>query len=274
MKAYVLAAGEATRLRPISYGTPKLMVQVGARPIIEWILDTLSKSGQIDEVYVIIRAGDVHEGALKNYLKHRGEYFANDINVSVEYGLGWETGGDLSLVLRSQDNRGILDKTEDFLVLYGDVISDIDIKKLIETHEEGRNKLRTWVTISLFEVPVDEAYKFGVAEGKKESETLYRITSFIEKPPKEKIPKSDKVMVNAGYSVIGKEIYHNLDRFLPAKKSRLEHTLFEVLAETKELAGYLYPCNFWMDIGDIYSLEEANKRIYSGKGIIPPALKV
>jgi mannose-1-phosphate guanylyltransferase len=194
MKAYILAAGEATRLRPLSYGTPKLMVQVGAKPIIEWILDPLAKSNRIEEVYVIIRAGDVHEKALENYLRHRGEYFSNNIKVSIEYGLGWETGGDLSLVLRSQENRGILDKTKDFLVVYGDVVSDINIEKVMEAHETARNILRTWCTMTLFEISVNEAFKFGVAEGEKVSENIYRITNFIEKPPLEKLPKEGKVM--------------------------------------------------------------------------------
>jgi mannose-1-phosphate guanylyltransferase len=273
MKAYILAAGEATRLRPLSYGTPKLMVQVGAKPIIEWILDPLAKSNRIEEVYVIIRAGDVHEKALENYLRHRGEYFSNNIKVSIEYGLGWETGGDLSLVLRSQENRGILDKTKDFLVVYGDVVSDINIEKVMEAHETARNILRTWCTMTLFEISVNEAFKFGVAEGEKVSENIYRITNFIEKPPLEKLPKEGKVMVNAGYTVIGKEVFHNLDRYLPAKKNRLEHSIFEVLPETKELAGYLYPFKIWMDIGTMSSLDEANRKIYSGEGIIPPSLK-
>jgi NDP-sugar pyrophosphorylase family protein len=273
MKAYILAAGEATRLRPLSYGVPKLMAQVGARPLIEWILDPLSKTNQIDEAYIIIRAGDIHEKALENYLKHREEYFSNNIKVSIEHGLGWETGGDLSLVLRSQENRGILDKRKDFLVLYGDVISDINIENLIKTHEEGRNSLRSWCTISLFEVPASEAYRFGVAQGEKVGEHLHKINSFIEKPSKDKIPKVEKVMVNAGYSVIGKEVYHNLDKFLPAKKSRIEHSVFETLSETGELAGYLYPCKIWMDIGDITSLEEANRKIYSGEGVLPPPIR-
>jgi UTP--glucose-1-phosphate uridylyltransferase len=133
--------------------------------------------------------------------------------------------------------------------------------------------LRSWCTISLFEVPTSEAYRFGVAQGEKISDHLYKITSFVEKPPQDKLPKTEKVMVNAGYSVIGKEVYHNLEKFLPAKKSRLEHTVFETLAETGELAGYLYPCKIWMDIGDITSLEEANRKIYSGEGILPPLLR-
>jgi mannose-1-phosphate guanylyltransferase len=274
MKAYILAAGEATRLRPLSYGTPKLMAQVGARPIIEWILDPLAKSNMVEEAYIIVRAGDVHEAALENYLKHRHEYFTDYIKVSIEHGLGWETGGDLSLTLRSQESRGILDKTKDFLVLYGDVISDIDIGKLIEAHEIARSKLRTWCTVTLFEIPSEESYKFGVAKGEKENENLYRITNFVEKPTKEELQKEGKVMVNAGYTVIGKEVYHNLDRYLPARKSRLEHTIFENLPEPRELAGYLYPLKVWMDIGDISALEEANRKIYSGEGIIPPSLKI
>lgn len=274
MKAYILAAGEATRIRPLSYGTPKLMTQVGARPILEWVLDPLAKSNKIEETYIIIRAGDVHEKALENYINHRNEYFPNSIKVSIEHGLGWETGGDLSLVLRNQESKGILDKTEDFLVLYGDVVSDIDIEKVIRAHETARNTIRTWCTMTLFEVPVNEAFKFGVATGEKTNENIYKITNFVEKPSREKLPQEGKAMVNAGYTVIGKEVFHNLDRYLPARKNRLEHSIFEVLPETRELAGYLHPFKIWMDIGTIDALEEANRKIYSGKGIIPPTLKI
>ena len=270
MKAYILAAGEATRLRPLSYGTPKLLVQVGARPILEWILDRLAKSERVDEAVVIIRAGDVHEKTLENYISHRSEYFSNELKVSIEHALGWETGGDLSLALRNQENRGILDKNEDFLVVYGDVISDIDIEKLLKVHEIAKKKLGSICTITLFEVSAEEAVRFGVVDGTKIESNLYKITKFIEKPPREMLPKEGKVMVNAGYTVISKEIFSNFDELLPARKVKLETHLFPSLAITGKLAGYLSEIRIWMDIGTIYALEEANRKIYAGEGLIPP----
>ena len=273
MKAYILAAGEATRLRPLSYGTPKLLAQVGARPILEWILDRLEKSKKIEEAVVIIKAGDVHEKALENYISHRNEYFTNNLKVSIEHALGWETGGDLSLALRNQENKGLLNKNEDFLVVYGDIICDIDVERLIEMHEKAKKRLGSLCTITLFEVPVEEASRFGVAEGIKIEENLYKIMSFVEKPSKEKLPSQGRVMVNAGYTIISSEIFSNFDELLPAIKIKLEKHLFLRLVNEGKLAGYLSNLKIWMDIGTIQALEEANRKIYTGEGIIPPPLR-
>jgi mannose-1-phosphate guanylyltransferase len=270
MKAYILAAGEATRLRPLSYGTPKLLAQVGARPILEWILDRLGKSKKIEEAVVIIKAGDVHEKALENYISHRVEYFSNNLKVSIEHALGWETGGDLSLALRNQENKGLLNKNEDFLVVYGDIISDVDIERLLNVHEKAKKKLGSLCTITLFEVPVEEAGRFGVADGVKIEEDLYKITKFVEKPAKEMLPSQGKVMVNAGYTVVSNEIFSNFDEFLPARKVKLESYLFSNLAAKEKLAGYLSEIKMWMDIGTIQALEDANRKIYRGEGVIPP----
>jgi NDP-sugar pyrophosphorylase family protein len=166
------------------------------------------------------------------------------------------------------DNKKLLDKSEDLIVTYGDLVSDPDINKLLSRHKEAKNKLGTWTTVMLFEAPKQEARRFGVAWVKSITEDLFLVEKFVEKPTTEELPA--KTYVNAGFMVIGKEVYHNLDRYLPAKKSRLEHTILQALPETKELAGCLHDFKIWADIGTIEALEEINEKIYTGKVIIPP----
>ena len=126
MKAIVLAAGEGKRLRPLTYGIPKPLLPVGGRPVIEYVMDNIQKCKEIDTVSVAVSH---MRAALESYLSHvsyRG------VRVEPVTTLGWETGGDLKAVLLQNEIRD-----EPVLVCYGDNVTTLDTRKLLDAHRKN-----------------------------------------------------------------------------------------------------------------------------------------
>jgi len=158
MKAMILAAGEGTRLRPLTYTIPKVMLPLAGRPLLEYLIDFL-------------RFHDITEIAIN--LSHLPEVV-----------MEWLGNGDrLGIRIRYSvedpvlGTAGALDKLRDFfddtfVVIYGDMLTDLDIKSLVEFHR-ARGAL---ATVTLFEV--EDPSRYGIVEIDNEQ----RILRFVEKP--------------------------------------------------------------------------------------------
>lgn len=109
------------RIRPLSYYVPKILLPVKGRPVLDYVLKNLS-SIDINTHYIV---ASEHLETIEAYLKNTGMD-----NVKVVRGLGWETGGDLSLALEQ------INATEDAAVMNGDIITDIDMSKLYNHHKK------------------------------------------------------------------------------------------------------------------------------------------
>lgn len=247
MKAIILAAGKGTRLEELTYGTNKILLPVGTRPIIEYVIDNLSNSENITKAFVAV---SYHGDAVKNYIERTKS--KRKIDVKAIDVLGWETGGDLKLAAVEAE---ICDDSEPFLVCYGDNLTKIDVDGLIETHR----KKRKTATVALFPVPEEQKGRFGIAE--VDNDNLIR--RFIEKP-KEGATKS--VLANAGY-IIAEPRFPDL---LPLKKLKMESVVFPKLAEEGDLSGHTFNPPYWIDIGTKESYLEANIQILKESGIIAP----
>jgi NDP-sugar pyrophosphorylase family protein len=138
MKAMILAAGLGTRLRPLTNDRPKALVEVGGRTLLEITILRLREFG-VREVIV-----NVHHFAdmVVEYLKKRGN-FGMRIEVSREEEL-LDTGGGLKKAawffaepIQELDPRG-LDKEAPFLLHNVDVISAIDLRRMVEFHREHK----------------------------------------------------------------------------------------------------------------------------------------
>jgi N-acetyl-alpha-D-muramate 1-phosphate uridylyltransferase len=125
MKAMILAAGLGTRLKPYTTERPKALVEVEGRPLIAFILEKLVASG-INEVVV-----NVHHFAdmIEEYLAKNN--FGIKIHISDERNRLLETGGGLLKAMP------FLNGEESFLVHNVDILSDIDLRKLIEYHYQS-----------------------------------------------------------------------------------------------------------------------------------------
>jgi mannose-1-phosphate guanylyltransferase len=238
MIGIILAAGEGKRLRPITYAMPKPMLPVGGKPVLDYVIENLAECSEIGKIYVAVSHS---RSTIERYIQHM------DYGVEVETvaALGWETGGDLKIVLAGKDVR------EPVIVAYGDIVSRISTKELLSFHRKRGKE----ATVALFEVPDDEVGRFGIAD--------YRdglVGRFVEKPRREDAPSN---FANAGYYVLEKAAQEKL----PLEKKRVEDVLFPKLALEGQLAGYLCKPNYWLDIGTIDAYRNANRLV---EGISPP----
>jgi len=239
MKAIILAAGKGTRLRPLTYGIPKPLLPVGGRPVIDYVIDNILTAKEIDTIYVAISH---MKDPINHYLENTPR---KGVKIETVTTMCWETAGDIKAIAVEKE----LD--ESIVVAYGDNVTNINVKKLLEFHRKN-NKL---ATVALFKVPWGEVERFGVARMKGNL-----ISEFIEKPERKRAPSN---LANAGYYVIEREV---LER-IPPKKAKMEIEVFPKLASKGELAGYIYEPKYWLDIGTIDAYRKANRMM---EGILPP----
>ena len=245
MISIILAAGQGTRMRPLSYFIPKILLPVRGKPVLDYLLDNM-KNVDVDHHYIV--ASD-HVEAIDTYLEK-----INMSNVSTIRGLGWETGGDLSIAFEE------IGDGSDAIVMNGDIITDVDMRELEKFHRLHN----PMVSMSLFELnDEEEAKRFGQIELAEDSS----ITEFSEKN-QTGIRKSN--LVNVGFYIFSKEFISKRSRYMTPKKFKLERDLFPKLAHSHELFGMKMNINYWWDVGTMSSYLKAEHFFINGKGIIPP----
>lgn len=220
MKAVILAGGQSKRLRPLTDDKPKTMVEIGGKPIIEWQIDWLKSHGVTSLVILANYKRDV----LINHLGS-GERFGIKTAFAIEDGpLG--TGGAL------KNAAHILSSDKEFLMVNGDVISDIDVGSLKLGHDD---------VAALSLVPLRSPY--GIIQT---NDT--KITRFDEKP------MLNEFWINAGIYLMSSEIFD----YLP-DKGDMEKTAFPQLAKEKRLAGIKFNSAYWRSVDTVKDVEEVGK---------------
>ncbi|HUB70341.1 MAG TPA: NDP-sugar synthase [Acidimicrobiales bacterium] len=230
MRAVVLVGGEGTRLRPLTYSTPKQMLPVAGRPVIERVLEHLAGHG-VDEV--VLSLGYRPNAFLAAYPD--GRCGPVKLHYAVESS-PLDTGGAIAFAARE---AGIGDET--FVVVNGDVLTEIDLSALVEFHRsrgaEG--------TVAL--TPVEDPSRFGVVP----VDDTGLVEAFIEKPPADEAPTN---MINAGIYVLEPSF---LERVPGGRRVSVERELFPAMVRE----GSLYAlCSdaLWTDMGTPDKYLEAN----------------
>ena len=159
MKAFLLSAGLGTRLHPITSHTPKCLVQVQGKPLIQWWVELFHRYGVTD---VLINTHHLGE-QVDEYLSKTKTNISWTI-VKEEKLLG--SAGTLRV------NKSYVKDEEDFLIMYGDVLTDCNLTKLITFHK--RNNSPFTMTLSEVENPHGK----GLAKVKDNG----TVSEFIEKP--------------------------------------------------------------------------------------------
>ena len=222
MKAVILAGGKGTRLAPYTTSFPKPLVPVDDKPILEIVIQQLISYGITD---ITMAVGHLAE-LIMAYFTDGKKY---DINIKYSYEkkpLG--TIGALSLV------RDEL--TETFLVMNGDVLSDIDYNKLVENHKRGGSI----ATIALTKRSVN--IDFGVADW----DETRGIVNYHEKP---KIHH----YVSMGIYIFEPEIF---DYFQPDQHFDLPDLVLAIIKSGSRVNGYIHE-GYWLDIGRPEDYEKA-----------------
>ena len=260
MKALILAAGEGTRLKPITDYMPKTMIPIINRPIIEIIVDLLRRHG----VRKILINTSHFATEIESYFRD-GARFGVEIAYSFEgrYENGRlvaEPVGSAGALKKIQENSGFFNKT--FLVICGDAIIDLDITELLHIHRE-KNSL---ATIALTQISPEKLYRYGVVA----TDQNKRIIEFQEKPPLESAKSN---IINTGIYVFEPEVI----KWIPSGVSYDigSHLIPDLITQGAEIYGIEIPFQ-WLDIGNVSDYYEVMQMALRGQvnGISMPGEEI
>jgi mannose-1-phosphate guanylyltransferase len=234
VQAIVLVGGEGTRLRPLTYGTPKPMVPIMNVPFLARTLERLFEAGIRD---VILPAGYMPQAIV--------EYFGDGsrLDMKITYVIEETPLGTAGAIKNVEEHI-----TGRFFVLNGDVLTSLDLRAMLQYHEE-KGGIGT-----LHLIPVDDPSAFGCVVHDKSG----LVSAFIEKPPRDDAPTNE---INAGTYLLELEIL----KAIPAGRNvSIERETFpQIIADGKKL--YAYTTNdYWIDVGRPEQYLAAHRDILSG----------
>ena len=231
MKVLILAGGFGTRLSEETHNIPKPMVAIGNKPILWHIMKIYSSYGFNEFVILLGYKGYVIKEYFANYFLHQSDVTIdlkeNNIEIlnntaeswkvtMIDTGLHTMTGGRIK---RVEELIG----EEPFMLTYGDGVSDVDIKLLLETHK-NHGKAITMTA-------VQPEGRFGSLKFIGDQQ----ISSFQEKP------KGDGTWINGGFFVCEPKVF---DYIKDGDKTIFERQPLEDLAKDGELFAYKHS-GFW-----------------------------
>jgi NDP-sugar pyrophosphorylase family protein len=236
MKAVIIAGGLGTRLRPLTYNTPKPIVPVVNRPFAVHQIELLAKHGIKEIIFSI-------------------HYLSSEIKKTLEDGKRWGIKIHYCLEEKPLGTAGAVKNAQKFfdnsplLVFNGDILTDANISKIINFHNEKKAR----VTLTLTEV--EDPTAFGLILTEKDG----RVRRFLEKPSWDMVVAKT---VNAGIYVVDPNIFEKI----PAgEEYSFERQLFpSLLEEGAPIYGYLSDA-YWVDIGSPEKYKEAHQAILRGE---------
>jgi len=236
VKALILTGGFGTRLRPLTHTRPKHLLPIANRPHVEHVFDLLVRQGVSDVVLLTSYLAKAFEPAIE-----RGGQMGLHVEVTHEE----EPLGTAGAIKNAQSLVG----EEALLVFNGDILTDVDLSKVVEWHRRRAAEATILLT------PVEDPSAFGVVPTEPDG----RVLGFIEKPPAGTAPTN---LINAGVYVFEPSI---LDRIPADEVWSAEHQLFPQLVEEGAALYALGGDAYWMDIGTPQKFLEANLDALAGR---------
>ena len=244
MKAIVLVGGEGTRLRPLTFTTPKPLLPIANQPFLERQLVWLENHG-IDEV--VLSMGYLPDSFHEHFRDDRGHDTFRGMRL--RYAVESEPLGTAGAIRFAAD--GI---EERFVVCNGDVLTGLDLSAMVEFHDERGAE----VTIAL--TRVEDPSAFGVVPTTADGAVI----AFVEKPAPGSAPSD---WINAGTYVLEPSF---LDRIPPRLNVSVERETFpRLLEQPGRLFGYRSDA-YWLDIGTPEKYLQAHTDALAGLVGRPP----
>ncbi len=235
MKAVIMAGGFGTRIQPLTINLPKPMIPLANRPIMLHIVDLLKRHGISELVMLLYHQPEI----IKNFFRDGSEF-----GVRIRYVTPLEDFGTAGAVRAAAK---FLDET--FLIISGDLLTDIDLGRVIGFHRQKKAQ----ATIAL--TSVSDPLQFGVVITDGDG----RITKFLEKPGWGEV-FSDTI--NTGIYVLEPEV---LERIPEQSNRDWSKDIFpSMLADEAPLFGCRLE-GYWADIGNTDAYLEACRDIASGR---------
>jgi mannose-1-phosphate guanylyltransferase len=249
LKAMILAAGQGTRVRPLTNDLPKPMIPILGKPVMEYLIEHLARFG-IQEIMINVAFlhrkieeyfGDGHRWGVQIGYSYEGAYEHGDI---LPRPLG-SAGGMRNI----QNNSGFFDGTT--LVICGDAIVDLDISAALYEHR-AKKAIASVVTL---DVPRESVVNYGIVVADRDG----RVESFQEKPKPE---QANSTLASTGIYIFEPEIIE----MIPSDTVfDIGSELFPLLVE-KDVPFFAQKRFFnWIDIGRISDFWSVLQRVMRGE---------
>jgi mannose-1-phosphate guanylyltransferase len=237
IKGIILCGGKGTRLRPLTYYIQKTMVPIGVKqkPLLEYVVQLFKFHGIKDLVFLV----NYKSEQIINYFEDGSRFGMNISYVDDDP----NSKGTAGAVLTAY-NKGLVSDDDTLLVYYGDIITNMNLTKLLQFH---KNK-QAWSTVAL-------SSGFKVRVGLATLDCDSKILGFEEKPTLEK-------PVSVGISVLKGEMLQEM-KLLKGNKPELDfmgEVLPYILKEGKPVYGYVSKA-FWYDVLSTEALEKLDPQI-------------
>jgi NDP-sugar pyrophosphorylase family protein len=241
MKAMVLAAGQGTRLRPVTDTTPKALVPVAGRPMIEYSLLLLRHYGVRDIVINLHHHGEQIQKRLGD-----GSQLGLEIDYSVEPEL-LDTGGGLLKAKPFFQN-------DTFVVINTDVLIDLRLDKLLEFHQNKQ------AAATLVLRPDEQADQYGSID----IDIHDRICRFLETTLSSSDTGAMRKLMFTGVQILEPKVFDYMDvGVAPQKFSTTKQTYPRMLADRQPLYGFYFE-GFWQDLGTPERIRYAEQSLAGG----------
>ncbi len=221
MRAVVLVGGFGTRLRPLTLATPKQMLPVVDRPMLEWVLAGLARHGVEEAVLALGYRPDSFRQAYPD---------GTCAGMRLTYAVEPEPLGTAGAIGFAARKAGVAER---FVVVNGDVLTDLDLDALVAAHDAAGAE----ATIALHRVA--DPSTFGVVPTAADG----RVLAFVEKPPPGEAPTD---LVNAGTYVLEPSV---LDRIEAGRKVSVEREVFPAMVTDGTLYARPDDDTYWIDTG-------------------------
>ena len=236
MKAIILAGGEATRLRPLSFSIPKILFPLRDKPLCLYQIEWLKKYNIRELIFALGYLPDKVKEALGD-----GKRFGIKIKYVTE-AKPLDTAGAIRNVIDS------IKEENSFLVFNGDILTNINISELLDFHKQKKSQL----TICLVEVK-EELRSFGLVICDRQG----KIKQFLEKPELGDINKQNKRrLINAGIYIFEPELAKEIPRHT---RYSFEKNLLPALLKKKTKVYGFVANGYWLDIGTNSRYSQAQK---------------
>ncbi len=234
VKAVLLAAGEGVRLLPITATRPKHLIKVGGKPILQFCLEAVKKTGITEALIVTHYMSE----AIRQYFGDGSQFGLRISYVEQKELLG--TGNAASVAEPYVDG--------DFVLVYGDLLFGQDVvKEVLKRFKGGK------IAAAIGVVPVDKPESYGIIELDEQK----HVKSIVEKPLAGKAPSN---LANAGIYACSKEVFDKIKQTKASIRGEWELTdaITMLASEGKTVLPAELSKDEWFDVGRPWDLLDAN----------------
>src|SRR5256885_3053841 len=243
MKVIIPLAGKGTRLRPHTHITPKPMLKIAGKPVIDYVMDDLQRLGNIEQVIYI--TGHLKD-KVEEYARAKYPFDAVFIEQKVQDG----TAGAVALARKYVD--------QPVFIIFVDTIFDADLTVVNRTDADGIIWVKT----------VEDYQRFGVVV----SDAAGNMTKIVEKPS---TPISNRANIGLYYIKNWKLLYEGIDWTLKQPKNKGEFYLTDAFQYMIDHGARITVIDVagWYDAGEVGTLLETNRTMLEkGRARRPPSV--